>query len=225
MYGFVVNTITVLIGSGLGLLAGARLDDKYKDIVLKSLGLVTILIGIKMAIKTEEILILVGSLVFGGLIGQWLGIEERLENLGEYLKKRAGSSGKDFVLGFVTASLLFCVGPMTIVGSFEDGLYGRGELIYIKSLMDCFAAMALSAALGAGVIFSAMIILVYQGALTLLARYFQDILSEPVVTEMSAAGGVMMLGIAINLLGLSKIKVGNLLPALVLAASITWIVR
>jgi len=225
MYGFVVNTITVLIGSGLGLLAGARLQDKYKNIVLTSLGLVTILIGLKMAIKTEEVLIVVGSLVIGGLIGQWLHIEERLEKLGEYLKRRARSSGQDFVLGFVTASLLFCVGPMTIIGSFEDGLYGRGELIYIKSLMDCFAAMALSAALGAGVIFSALIVLVYQGALTLLARYFQNILSDPVVTEMSATGGLVLLGIAINLLGLAKIKVGNLLPALLLAAVLTLLIK
>jgi len=225
MYGFIVNTVTVIIGSALGLLAGARLGDKYKTIVLTSLGLVTILIGLKMAIKTEEVLIVVGSLVFGGLIGQWLHIEERLEKLGEYLKKRAHSSGQDFVLGFVTASLLFCVGPLTIIGSFEDGLYGRGELIYIKSLMDCFAAMALSAALGAGVIFSALIVLVYQGALTLLAQYFQDILSDSVVTEMSAAGGVVLLGIAINLLGLAKIKVGNLLPALLLAAVLTLLIK
>jgi uncharacterized membrane protein YqgA involved in biofilm formation len=225
MYGFIVNTVAVIIGSVLGLLAGARLQDKYKNIVLTSLGLVTILIGLKMAIKSEEVLLVVGSLVFGGLIGQWLHIEESLEKLGVYLKQRAHSSGQDFVLGFVTASLLFCVGPMTIIGSFEDGLYGRGELIYIKSLMDCFAAMALSAALGAGVIFSALIVLVYQGALTLLARYFQNILSEPVITEVSAAGGVVMLGIAINLLGLARIKVGNLLPALLLAAILTLLIK
>jgi uncharacterized membrane protein YqgA involved in biofilm formation len=225
MYGFIVNTITVIGGSLLGLLAGGRLQEKYKSIVLTSLGLITILIGVKMAIKTQEVLIVVGSLVAGGLIGEWLGIERKLEKLGDYLKRKAGSSGKDFVLGFVTASLLFCVGPMTIVGSFEDGLHGRGELIFIKSLMDGFAAMALSAALGAGVIFSALIVFVYQGALTFLARYFQAVLSEAVVTELSATGGVMMLGIAFNLLGLSRIRVGNLLPALVLAAVITWIVK
>lgn len=225
MIGFLVNTGTVLVGSAIGLLAGGKLHDKYKKIVLTSLGLVTILIGLKMAIKTENIMIVVGSLIVGGLIGQWLGIEELLEKLGEYLKKKAGSSGQDFVLGFVTASLLFCVGPMTIVGSFEDGLYGRGELIFIKSLMDGFAAIALSAALGAGVIFSALIVFIYQGALTFLAKYFQTILNDAVVTEMSAAGGVMMLGIAINLLGLSKVKVGNLLPALLIAALITWLVK
>jgi uncharacterized membrane protein YqgA involved in biofilm formation len=225
MIGFLVNTGAVLTGSALGLLAGGKLQEKYKNIVLTSLGLATILIGLKMAIKTEEILIVVGSLVSGGLIGQWLEIEEKLEKFGEYLKKRVGNTGKNFVLGFVTASLLFCVGPMTIVGSFEDGLYGRGELIFIKSLMDGFAAMALSAALGAGVIFSALVVFTYQGALTFLARYFQTILNDAVVTEMSATGGVMMLGIAINLLGLSKIKVGNLLPALLIAALITWVIK
>lgn len=225
MVGFLVNTGTVLAGSSMGLLAGAKLKEKYKRIILTSLGLVTILIGVKMAVKTEHVLIVVGSLVIGGILGQWLEIEEKLEKVGESLKKRVGSSRQDFVLGFITASLLFCVGPMTVIGSFEDGLYNQGELIYIKSVMDGFASMALSAALGAGVIFSALVVLVYQGALTLMARYFQTALNDAVVTEMSAAGGVMVLGIAINLLGLSKIKVGNLLLALPLAAVITWIFK
>jgi uncharacterized protein len=224
MFGFIVNTVTVLAGGTLGVLAGGRLHDKYKSIVLNALGLITILIGIRMALKTTEVMIVVGSMVLGGLLGQWIGIEEWLEKVGEYLKKKANSDGKDFVLGFVTASLLFCVGPMTVVGSFEDGLYGKGELVYIKSIMDAFAGMALAAALGPGVIFSAIFVFIYQGALTLLARYFQNFLSEPVVNEMSATGGVMLLGIAINLLGLAKIKVGNFLPALVLAAVIAWIV-
>ncbi|MCD6163211.1 MAG: DUF554 domain-containing protein [candidate division Zixibacteria bacterium] len=225
MVGFIVNTGAVLTGSALGLITGGKLKDKYKSIILTSLGLVTVLIGIKMAVKTESVLIVVGSLVFGGLIGQWLQIEEKLAKLGDYLKKRTGSSSSDFVLGFVTASLLFCVGPMTIVGSFEDGLYNSSELIFIKSLMDGFAAMALSAALGAGVLFSAIVVFVYQGALTLTARYFQTFLSEMVINEMSATGGVIMLGIAINLLGLAKIKVGNLLPALILAVLITWLIN
>jgi len=224
MYGFIVNTITVLIGGSLGVLAGSKLHEKYKSIVLNGLGLITILIGVRMAIKTGEVMIVVGSIVAGGLIGQWLHIEEKLEQVGEYLKKKARSEGQDFVLGFVTASLLFCVGPMTVVGSLEDGLYGRGELIYIKSIMDAFAGMALAAALGPGVIFSALFVLIYQGALTLLAKYFQAFLNESVVNEISATGGVILLGIAINLLGLSKIKVGNFLPALVLAAVIAWII-
>lgn len=224
MYGFIVNTITVLAGGSIGVLAGRKLQDKYKSIVLNALGLITILIGIKMALKAEQVMIVVGSMVLGGLLGQWLHIEEKLEQVGEYLKKRAHSQGQDFVLGFVTASLLFCVGPMTIVGSFEDGLYGRGELIYIKSIMDGFAGMALAAALGSGVIFSALFVFVYQGALTLLAHYFQNFLNESVVNELSATGGVILLGIAINLLGLARIKVGNFLPALLLAAVIAWIV-
>ncbi len=225
MYGFIVNTATVLVGGFLGVLIGGKLQDKYKNIVLNGLGLITILIGIKMALETEEVMIVVGSIVLGGLLGQLLHIEEKLEQVGEYLKKKAHGESKDFVLGFVTASLLFCVGPLTVVGSFEDGLYGRGELIYIKSIMDMFAGMALAAALGPGVIFSAIFVFIFQGALTLFARYFQDLLSEPVVSEISATGGVMLLGLAINLLGLKKIKVGNYLPALVLAAVIAWIVN
>ena len=225
MIGFLVNTSTVLVGSSIGLLAGTKLKEKYKRIILISLGLVTVLIGVKMAIKTENALIVVVSLVIGGIIGQWLEIEEKLEKVGESLKKRVGSSRQDFVLGFITASLLFCVGPMTIVGSFEDGLYNRGELIYIKSVMDGFSSMALSATLGPGVIFSALVVFVYQGALTFMAKYFQTALSDAIVTEISATGGVMILGIAINLLGLSKIKVGNLILALPLAAIITWMFK
>jgi len=223
MVGFLVNTATVLAGSAIGLAAGTKLKEKYKSIVINSLGLVTILIGLKMAIKTENILIVVGSLVVGGLIGQWIGIEEWLESVGEFLKAKAKSSSGDFVLGFVTASLLFCVGPMTILGSIEDGLYSRGELIFIKSLMDGFAAIALAAAFGVGVLFSAVVVLTYQGALTLSAKYFAAALSGPVVNEISAAGGVIMLGIAINMLGLARIKVGNLLPALVFAGLATWL--
>jgi uncharacterized protein len=225
MYGFIVNTITVVVGGTIGFLAGGKLQDKYKTIVLQALGLITILIGIRMALKTQQVMIVVGSMVLGGLLGQWLHIEEGLEKVGEYLKKKSRSTGGDFVLGFVTASLLFCVGPMTVVGSFEDGLYGRGDLIYIKSIMDGFAGMALAAALGSGVIFSAIFVFIYQGALTLLAHYFQNFLSEVVVNEISATGGVVLLGIAINLLGLAKIKVGNFLPALVLAGVIAWIVN
>lgn len=225
MYGFILNTATVLLGGFLGVLVGGKLHDKYKSIVLNGLGLITILIGIKMALKTGEVMIVVGSIVLGGLLGQFLHIEEKIEQIGEFLKRKANSKGKNFVLGFVTASLLFCVGPMTVVGSFEDGLYGKSELIYVKSIMDMFAGMALAAALGSGVIFSAIFVFIFQGALTLFAQYFSNFLSEPVVNEMSATGGVMLLGIAINLLGLKKIKVGNYLPALVLAAVIAWVVN
>lgn len=207
------------------MLIGNKLHEKYKTIVLNGLGLITILIGIKMAIQTEEVMIVVGSIVLGGLLGQLLHIEENIEQFGEYLKKKSGSDSKGFVLGFVTASLLFCVGPMTAVGSFEDGLTGKGELIYIKSIMDMFSGMALASALGAGVIFSAIFVFIFQGALTLFAQYFHNFLSEPVVNEMSATGGVMLLGIALNLLGLKKIKVANYLPALLLAAVIAWVVN
>ncbi|NLI15669.1 MAG: DUF554 domain-containing protein [candidate division Zixibacteria bacterium] len=220
MVGFFVNTVTVTAGSIIGLLVGTRLKDKYKTIVLNSLGLVTIIIGVRMAVRSENTLILVASLVVGGLIGEWFGIEKQLERFAEYLKRKAGSSAEQFVLGFVTASLLFCIGPMTVVGSFEDGLYNKGELIYIKSLMDGFAAIALTAAFGVGVMFSAIVVFVYQGSLTFAARYLQPFLSDSVVNEMSAAGGVIVIGIAVNVLGLAKIKVGNLILALPLAAVI-----
>lgn len=219
MYAFIVNTLTVLVGSAIGLVVKGKLQEQYKTIVLSALGLATIAIGVKMTIGSQKFIYVVGSLILGGLLGQILGIEEKLERVGEFLKTKAGSKNGDFVLGFVTAALLFCVGPMTIIGSFEDGLYHRGELIYIKSLMDGFAAIALSAAFGIGVIFSAFVVLIYQGTLTLLAKYLESGLSRNVIDEVSATGGVMVIGIGINLLGLSKIKIGNLIPALPLVAA------
>lgn len=223
-YGFLVNSVTVVLGAGMGILAGSRLPDKLRTIILSGLGLSTIIIGAKMALVTNHLFMAVGSVVLGGIIGQLLQLEERLEILGEKLKLKTGSSSSTFVLGFVTASLLFCAGPMTIVGSLEDGFAQKADLIYIKSLMDGAAATVLSASLGAGVMFSAITVLLVQGSLTLFGSLIGDFISENILNEIGAVGGFLILGIGFNLLMDAKIRVGNFIPALGVAALMAWFI-
>jgi uncharacterized membrane protein YqgA involved in biofilm formation len=230
LWGYIVNTITVLAGAGIGLLAGAHLSDSLKKIILAGLGLSTILIGAQMALAATKIILIVGSLVLGGIIGQLIGIEEWLERVGERLRGRFERSTADdaaagqstFVLGFVTASLLFCAGPMTIVGSLQDGFAHQGELIYIKSLMDGVAAIALTASMGIGVFFSAIVVFIVQGGLTFAGMAAGGAIDKVIIDQISATGGALILGIGFNLLGLGKIKVGNFLPALVIVALLAW---
>jgi uncharacterized membrane protein YqgA involved in biofilm formation len=222
IWGYLVNTVTVLIGSGMGLLIGRRLSQPIKRIILAGIGLSSLVIGMQMALETRKLILMVGSLVVGGILGQMIGIEEWLEKLGERIKKRVGSESSTFVLGFVTASLLFCTGPMTVVGSLEDGFSGKGDLIYIKSIMDGVSSTALTATLGIGVIFSALTVVVIQGSLTYLGMAMGDSFNVIVLNEISAVGGVLILGIGINLLEIGRIRIGNFLPALVVAGFASW---
>lgn len=222
--GYLINTATVLAGSGLGLLIGSRLPEKIKKIILSALGLSTLVIGMQMAIGTRKLILIVGSLVLGGIIGQILGIEEWLERIGERLKIRVKSSSDTFVLGFVTASLLFCAGPITIVGSLQDGYAANADLIYIKSIMDGSAAVALTATLGIGVIFSAVTVFIFQGILTYLGVIMGDFIGDAVLNEITAVGGILILGIGLNLLEMARVKVGNFIPALLVAGILAWLI-
>jgi len=224
MTGTILNIITVLIGGSLGLLVGARLAQGVRQTVIAGLGLFTAAIGVQMFTKTENPIIVLGSLLVGGLLGEWWRIEDGLRNLGGYLEKRfVGSSeteahGSRFIRGFLTASLVFCVGPMTILGSIQDGLSGDYSLLAIKSVLDGFASLAFASSLGVGVLFSTLVILVYQGGLSLLAAQAQAITTPAMMNEMTAVGGVLLLGIAISsLLEIKPIRVGNFLPSLIIA--------
>ncbi len=235
MTGTFINIVTVLLGGFLGLLFGGRVPERIKQTITAGLGLFTAVIGIKMFFETQNAIIVLGSLLVGGLLGEWWKIEAGLESVGKWLEQRvyrkqetgpASRRSLDFVRGFLTASLLFCVGPMTILGSIQDGLTGNYELLAIKSVLDGFAALAFASTLGAGVLFSTLVILVYQGGISLLAAHLNSILTETMIAEMTAAGGVLLVGIAISsLLELKKIRVGNFLPALALAPIIVWIVE
>jgi len=219
--GTLLNILTVLIGGGLGLLFGSRLPERVRETVLSGLGLFTIAIGLQMTFESKNMLIVLGSLLVGGIWGEWWGIDERLRQLGAWLEARFArgeQGGAKFIKGFVTASLVFCVGPMTILGSIDDGLRGDIQLLAIKSVLDGFASLAFASTLGLGVLFSTLTIAVYQGLVTLLAAQAQAILTDPMIAEMTATGGILIMGIGVgSLLELKPIRVGNFLPALLIA--------
>lgn len=228
MTGTILNIIAIMIGGSLGILVGSRMPDRVRGTVLAGLGLFTIGLGVSLFLQSQQPLLALGSLLVGGLIGEWWRIEDRLEELGNRLQRRfegeGTESGSTFVRGFVTASVLFCVGPLTILGSIQDGLTGDFSLLAIKSMLDGFASLALASTLGIGVLFSILVVLVYQGGLTLLAAQAQSVLTEAMITEMTAVGGILILGLGISsLLELRKIRTSNLLPALFVAPFAVWL--
>ncbi|MBI5866675.1 MAG: DUF554 domain-containing protein [candidate division Zixibacteria bacterium] len=218
MIGTLVNTGTVIAGSLVGLAIGDRLPEKIKSSVLTALGLITMWIGVTMVIRGTRPLLIVSSLICGGVIGELLAVERRLERVGDWLKARSGSQSGGFVRGFVSASLLFCVGPMTIVGSIQDGTTGDATLLLTKSVMDGFAAIALAATTGIGVLFSALTVLGIQGGLTLLGRWLAALTVPAALDQLSCVGGLIILGLSLRLLGLKEVPVANYLPALVIIA-------
>ena len=228
MTGTLLNIATVLIGGVIGLLFGTRIPEQLKSTIIAGMGLFTSAMGLQMFLNTENPLIVLGALLIGTLLGEWWRIEDGLQNLGMFLEHRFSKEGEDgsnrFVRGFLTASLLFCVGPMTILGSIQDGLTGDYNLLAVKSVLDGFASLAFASTLGIGVMFSTIIILVYQGGISLLAAQLNAIVTPSMMNELTATGGVILLGLAISsLLEIKKIRVGNMLPALAIAPLIVWI--
>lgn len=234
MLGTFINVITILVGGTLGLLFGSRLPERLHQTVVAGLGLFTGAMGLQMFLKTENPMIVLGALLLGGVLGEWARIEDRLRSLGGFLEQRftrpqaeelPNSQGSRFVRGFLAASLLFCIGPMAILGSIQDGLTGNFELLAIKSVLDGFASLAFASSLGVGVLFSSLIILLYQGGLSLLAAQAQALISPLMMSEMTATGGVLLIGIAVSsLLEIKPIRVGSFLPALVVAPLIVAII-
>ena len=229
MTGTLINMITVLIGGTLGLAFGPRLPERVRATVVASLGLFTLALGMSMfiqgmGVEGENPLIPLVSLLVGGVLGEWWRVETRLKGLGAWLEARfvkgTGEVTEEnrFIRGFLSASLLFCVGPMTILGSIQDGLTGDYQLLAIKSVLDGFAALALASTLGVGVLFSVIVVLIYQGGISLMAIQTQSAFTDLMLAEISVVGGVLLLGVAIStLLELRSIRMGNLLPALVVA--------
>ena len=230
MTGTILNTAVILVGGLLGLLFGRLLSEKSRETIIIGLGLFTIGISVSMFLKTHNSLVVLGGLLIGGLLGEYLQIETRLNQLGIRLEKSVNgksplpSSGSSFVRGFMTSSVLFCIGPLAILGAIQDGLIGDYQLLAIKSVMDGFAAFALSSTLGVGVLFSAPIVFLYQGGFSLLAVQLQGIMTPVMIDEMTATGGLLLIGLAISsLLEIKPIRVGNFLPSLVISPLIVYL--
>lgn len=216
MLGTIVNTVAVIIGATIGMLLKKGMSEKMADTMMKGLGLCTIFLGISGSLKGQNSLILIISMVIGTLIGEGIDLDDKINKLGKWLEKSfQKDNGKKVSVaeGFVTASLLFCVGAMAIVGSLQSGLTGDHEMLYNKSMLDFVAAIIFASSLGVGVMFSAIFVLVYQGTITLFAQWISPFLSDVVIAEMTCVGSVIIIGLALNMLGVTKLKVMNYVPA------------
>lgn len=233
--GVIVNVIAVIVGTAIGLAFGRVISDRFRRIAFAALGLSTFSIGASMVIgglmkadaakSKYAVLVLVGSLVIGGLLGEAIGIEAWLERFGQWLRRTAyrvpvfaasGEGEHQMVEGFVAASLLYCVGTMTVIGSLQDGM-GSPDLLYLKALLDGTASIALASTLGIGVGFSVIPILIVQGGIALGAHGLQPFLTEAVVREMSTVGGTLIMAIGMDLMDVKRLPVGNLMPAVFVA--------
>lgn len=212
--GALVNALGIAVGSLVGVAFGSRLPERVRTIVFQGLGLCTLVLGLKMALPTQQPLIVIFSIVIGSAVGEALKLESRLMRVGDVLKARLRSSNPLFTDGMVNASVLFCIGAMAIVGSFDEGIRGDRAVVFSKTLIDSFAALALASAYGVGVLFSAVPVLIYQGSLTLLAGTFQQWLDPATMTELTAVGGTLIIGIGLNMLEVTRIALSNMLPSL-----------
>lgn len=226
--GSVVNAVVIIGCALLGMLIKGRLTERYKTIIMQALGLAVIIIGLSGTLsavfrvvsdgklESNGIMIMIIFLVVGSIIGEAIGIEQKLNRLAEFIQKKLPGSGGNFSAGFVTATLLFCVGAMAIVGSLEEGLNGNADTLYAKSILDGISALIFSATMGVGVLFSAIPVLLYQGSITLLAGFLKPLLTPEVIGQMSLVGNILILGIGLNILEIRSIKVANMLPAVFL---------
>ncbi|MDF2484314.1 MAG: putative rane protein [Herbinix sp.] len=225
--GTLANMAAILIGSAIGILLQGGLKQRFQTTIMNALGLAVMFIGISGALQglfvvkgegleTANVMLMIVSLAIGAFFGELIDIEARLENMGEWIKARIkvkGEKGKNFVDGFVNSSLLFCIGAMAIIGSLEDGLSGDASMLYAKAIIDGTVAIFFASTLGIGVFFSILPLGIYQGIITLSAKYIEPYLSEQMITNLSFIGSVLIFGIGINMIFGKKIKCGNLLPA------------
>jgi uncharacterized membrane protein YqgA involved in biofilm formation len=225
--GTIVNTLAIVGGTTIGLIFKKGLKENIKEITNQALGLAVLFIGMVTTLSgllnpESKPLLFIISLVVGGILGEWMRIEARLDNLGEKLKSRLGEGHGQVSEGFVTATLIYCVGSMTILGSLQSGLENKHDILFAKSMLDGIASIILASSLGIGVIFSALAVFLYQGALTLLASVIGPYATEEIIREISIVGGILIFGIGLNLLEIRRIKTGNLLPALIIPP--IWII-
>lgn len=223
MIGTLINAVTILLGSAIGLILHRNLSERITGNTFNAIGLFTIFLGVKMSWNTQYLLIMILSLVSGTIIGELCRFQKLVEKFGNYLKNLSGSRNDRFTEGMITAFLLFCMGSMTVLGAFEEGFGDPPVLLLTKSALDGFSSVALAASSGIGVMFSVIPLLIYQGGLTIFASKLKYFLSQPVINEMVAAGGVILIGLGIDILKLKKIRVINILPALPVALLLSYL--
>lgn len=219
--GSIVNALAIIGGSVIGCWLQSRFPERIRAIVFQGLGLCVLLIGIQMALKVENILIVIFAVLLGGICGELLRLDTLFERLGDKFKKLIKSKNPQFTDGLITASLIYCIGAMAIVGSLEEGVNGDATILFTKSILDGFASIALAATYGSGVLFSFIPVLAYQGAMTIGASFFQQYFSDIMIAQLTGCGGLLIIGIAINLLELTEIKLANLLPSLAFVVILT----
>lgn len=214
--GNIVNFLAIIVGGTLGLIFKKFIKESYTDGIMSGIGICVIIMGIGDAIKSQNMLVLILSIALGTFLGEVLTIEERLNDFGQFMgrKLQKGSSGGNFAQGFVTTTLIYCVGAMGILGSIKIGLSGDSSTLFAKSILDGITAILFASTLGFGVLFSSVPVFVYQGLIILMAKQLEPFFTDVLITELSAVGGIMIMAIGINILNLRKIKVGNMLPAL-----------
>ncbi len=221
--GPIINACAIIAGSLLGMALQKRFPERIRAIVFQGLGLCVLLVGFQMAFKVQSILMLIFSVLIGGILGELMHLEEYFESLAGRLKRLIRSKNKRFTEGFVTASLMYCIGALAIIGSFDEGLRGDMTIVHTKSILDGFASIVLGASYGVGVLFSALPVLLYQGSLTMGAGLLSPWVSELLISQLTATGGVLIVGIGLNLLNLKRIRLASLLPSLVVVIIATLV--
>ena len=216
MLGTIVNALAIIVGGIIGLLFKNVIPEKISESLLKTTGLAVIAIGITLIFRGENLTLLIISLILGTIIGETIDIEGMLEKFGAFIESKMKNKESNVALGFVTCTLVYCVGSMAIIGSIQSGLTGNHDILFSKALIDGITSVSMAVSMGVGVIFSSISVFVYQGIITTLASFMQSLLGEVVVNEMTAIGGVIIMGIGLNFLEIKRIKVGNLLPAIFL---------
>lgn len=223
MTGTIINVITVVAGSAIGLALNKKLPQRFVKIFFQVVGLFTLFLGISMSLKTSHELHLIMALISGALLGELLKLEDGINKFSEMLKTKLKIGGEKFSEGMLTAFLLYCMGSLTILGAIEEGMGGSSRLLLIKSLMDGVSSIALASGLGIGVMFSAIPLLIFQGGITIIASVFGDFVPTIYINELSAVGGILLIGLALNILEIKKIKVMNMLPSLIMIIVLLWL--
>ena len=219
MLGTIVNALAIVAGSLLGLLFSKGIADNYKDIILSGVGLSVMLIGVKSALVSNDLMVVIFSVILGALLGEWLNIEKKLEMFVKFLESKVSAKSNDsksFARGFVTASLVFCVGSMAIVGSLESGLTGNHQTLFAKSVLDGVTSIIFASTMGLGVMFSGLAVFLYQGLITLTAVFMKNFLVPETIEQMTSVGGLLIMAIGFNMLKITTIRVGNLIPGIFL---------